>query len=299
MVSHFLNLTIPYFPLSHLDVDMYDLMKKYKTKKTIEERQKVLANAIAPTPPSSGNPRKKGDNRKKEEYTIVSPTAEAEDSELTQSMPNFAINNAKHTSRQHPKQNRSPSEPAIDGRNKPLPPTPGSASSTPKQPSPRHSPNMKKAPIPVSHASPMTSTKPVPPAKVLPDSPENVYENTPFGGRTDFVKKKKSPIPDHKSSPTLHVQDVQEPYENVGFGDSGGEAMYANVSRQSGVSAKPRVAARKKKPANNGKEENGHIQVNNQSSPSYQNVDHNDKNASSQGAYYQNITHSRRTVTGT
>lgn len=212
-----------------------------------------------------------------------------------------------------PSHSPQPQRAEMDRRNNPLPPVPNAPSTDQPASDGGRSPRAKKGPTPAprkhlnkspTSPTPITQDRGSPsPTSQSPPPEQSVYMNTNFGRS----RAKKSPVAQPHSArvlPSLPAETEPKPgsYQNVGFGDSGGDgAIYANI-------AGPRVSARKGTGEQMGRARGGrregdaqlHSQQQQVDSSAhqavpYQNVDYNGQ--SSAGTEYQNVNYSHRANT--
>jgi hypothetical protein len=70
------------------EIDHDQLQRKLLARNDMKERRKFLQDVLqTPQPPSAPSTQSKNPRRKKEEYTVVSPTTGSRESELTQTLP--------------------------------------------------------------------------------------------------------------------------------------------------------------------------------------------------------------------
>jgi hypothetical protein len=80
-----MNLCVSY---NSAEIDHDQLQRKLLARNDMKERRKFLQDVLqTPQPPSAPSTQSKNPRRKKEEYTVVSPTTGSRESELTQTLP--------------------------------------------------------------------------------------------------------------------------------------------------------------------------------------------------------------------
>ena len=128
------------------EIDHNQLQKKLLARNDMRDRRRYLQDVLqtpqSPSatqePPQSKNPRRKA---KKEEYTVVSPTTDARESELTQTMPASTLKQQLKQFKISPNEKVAPAPPAKpaaqEGKKKPLvPPVKNKPTAKPKDPVP-------------------------------------------------------------------------------------------------------------------------------------------------------------------
>jgi hypothetical protein len=223
------------------EIDMDQLQQTLSAQKRRKDRQKVLADVLQQSP-QPANPRARGDKKKKEEYTMVSPTSQAREDEFTQSVPASSAPKFRvESSRGNPAMEKVlpsafPVIPA-EGKKKQLPmlPTKAKPSSGTQQPVNKSPSDKRHSPLPPtpvaspSNTSQSTSSSKSRPAPVpTPRGGGGLAKNTmsptaPGTRNVDERDRSSSPASSTTSTSLSPPPQDQAIYENTSFNSSRGK----------------------------------------------------------------------------